>query len=180
LFNLLLQILEDGRLTDGKGRTIDFKNTLIVMTSNLGGSTIREMTGRDSKEIHTQVLEVLRASFKPEFLNRIDDIIVFNALGSREISRIVDLQLERLRSRLAERKIDLDPTGQAREVLFNEGYDPDYGARPLKRAIQRLIQDPLALKLLNGEVHSGDRLRVDADAERKAMVFQPAAVAEKA
>ncbi len=180
VFNLLLQILEDGRLTDGKGRTIDFKNTLIVMTSNLGGSTIREMTGRDSKEIHTQVLEVLRASFKPEFLNRIDDIIVFNALGSREISRIVDLQLERLRSRLAERKIDLDLTGQAREVLFNEGYDPDYGARPLKRAIQRLIQDPLALKLLNGEVHSGDRLRVDADAERKAMVFQPAAVAEKA
>ena len=180
VFNLLLQILEDGRLTDGKGRTIDFKNTLIVMTSNLGGSTIREMTGRDPKEIHTQVFEVLRASFKPEFLNRIDDIIVFNALGRKEICRIVDLQLERLRSRLAERKIDLDLTGQAREVLFNEGYDPDYGARPLKRAIQRLIQDPLALKLLNGEVHSGDRLRVDADAERKAMVFQPAAVAEKA
>ena len=106
---------------------------------------------------------MLRASFKPEFLNRIDDIIIFNALGREEISRIVDLQLERLRARLAERKIDLELTGRAREVLFNQGYDPDYGARPLRRALQRLIQDPLALKLLNGEVHSGDRLLVDAD-----------------
>ncbi|MXZ34005.1 MAG: ATP-dependent chaperone ClpB [Acidobacteria bacterium] len=180
VFNLLLQILEDGRLTDGKGRTVDFRNTLIVMTSNLAGSTIQEMTGRDPGEIQTQVFEVLRASFKPEFLNRIDDIIIFNALGREEISRIVDLQLERLKARLAERKIDLELTGRAREVLFNQGYDPDYGARPLRRALQRLIQDPLALKLLNGEVHSGDRLLVDADPGREAMVFQPAAVAEQA
>ena len=122
---------------------------------------------------------MLRASFKPEFLNRIDDVIIFNALGRKEIGRIIDLQLERLRARLAERKIDLDLTGQARAVLFNQGYDPDYGARPLKRAIQRLIQDPLALKLLNGEVHSGDRLLVDADPGREAMVFQPEAVTEK-
>ena len=180
VFNLLLQILEDGRLTDGKGRTVDFKNTLIVMTSNLAGSTIQEMTGRDHKEIQTQVFEVLRAFFKPEFLNRIDDIIIFNALGHEEISRIVDLQLERLRSRLAERKIDLELSGRAKEVLFNQGYDPDYGARPLKRALQRLIQDPLALKLLNGEVHSGDRLRVDADAKREALVFRTEPVTEQA
>ena len=180
VFNLLLQILEDGRLTDGKGRTVDFRNTLIVMTSNLAGATIQEMTGREPKEIRTRVFEVLRASFKPEFLNRIDDIIVFNALGREEIGRIVDLQLERLRARLAERKIELELTGQAREVLFDQGYDPDYGARPLKRALQRLIQDPLALKLLNGEVLSGDRLRVDADPAREAMVFQSAAVAEQA
>ena len=179
VFHLLLQILEDGRLTDGKGRTVDFKNTLIIMTSNLGGSTIQEMSGRDPGEIRTQVFEVLRASFKPEFLNRIDDIILFNALGRAEISRIVDLQLERLSSRLAERKIELELTEQAREVLFSQGYDPDYGARPLKRALQRLIQDPLALKLLNGEVHSGDHLLVDADPGREAMVLQ-AAVAEKA
>ena len=180
VFHLLLQILEDGRLTDGKGRTVNFRNTLIVMTSNLAGSTIQEMTGRDPKEIRTRVFEVLRASFKPEFLNRIDDIIVFNALGREEIGRIIDLQLERLRSRLAERKIELELTGPAREVLFDQGYDPDYGARPLKRALQRLIQDPLALKLLNGEVHSGNRLRVDADPGREAMVFQSAAVAEQA
>ena len=179
VFHLLLQILEDGRLTDGKGRTVDFKNTLIIMTSNLAGSTIQEMSGRDPGEIRTQVFEVLRASFKPEFLNRIDDIILFNALGRAEISRIVDLQLERLSSRLAERKIELELTEQAREVLFSQGYDPDYGARPLKRALQRLIQDPLALKLLNGEVHSGDHLLVDADPGREAMVLQ-AAVAEKA
>lgn len=180
VFNLLLQILEDGRLTDGKGRTVDFKNTLIIMTSNLAGSTIQEMNGQDPKEIQTRVFEVLRASFKPEFLNRIDDIIIFNALGREQISRIVDLQLERLRSRLAQRKIDLDFTDQAKQVLFDQGYDPDYGARPLKRALQRLVQDPLALKLLNGEVHSGDRLLVDADPEREAMVFQPAEVAENA
>ena len=180
VFNLLLQILEDGRLTDGKGRTVDFKNTLIVMTSNLAGSTIQEMTGQDPKAIHTQVFEVLRASFKPEFLNRIDDIIVFNALGREEISRIVDLQLERLGAQLAERKIHLELSGQAKALLFNQGYDPDYGARPLKRALQRLVQDPLALKLLNGEVHSGDRLLVDADPGREAMIFRPEAVAEQA
>ena len=180
VFNLLLQILEDGRLTDGKGRTVDFKNTLIVMTSNLAGSTIQEMTGRDPGEIQTRVFEVLRASFKPEFLNRIDDIIVFNALGREEISRIVDLQLDRLRARLAERKIDLELTGRAKEVLFNQGYDPDYGARPLKRALQRLIQDRLALKLLEGEVHSGDRVRVDADARRESLVFRTEAVTEQA
>ncbi len=180
VFNLLLQILEDGRLTDGKGRTVDFKNSLIIMTSNLAGSTIQEMNGQDPKEIQTRVFAVLRASFKPEFLNRIDDIIIFNALGRKQISRIVDLQLERLRSRLAQRKIDLELTDRAKEVLFHQGYDPDYGARPLKRALQRLIQDPLALKLLNGEVHSGDRLLVDADPKREAMVFQPAVVTEKA
>ena len=180
VFNLLLQILEDGRLTDGKGRTVDFKNTLIVMTSNLAGSTIQEMTGRDPREIQTRVFEVLRASFKPEFLNRIDDIIIFNALGREEISRIVDLHLDRLMARLAERKIDLELTGRAKEVLFNQGYDPDYGARPLKRALQRLIQDRLALKLLEGEVHSGDRVRVDADAKRESLVFRTEAVTEQA
>ena len=180
VFNLLLQILEDGRLTDGKGRTVDFKNTLIIMTSNLAGAAIQEMTGRGPKEIETQVFDVLRASFKPEFLNRIDDIIIFNALRWDEISRIVDLQLERLRSRLAERQIGLELTDQAKEVLFNEGYDPDYGARPLRRALQRLIQDPLALKLLNGEVLPGDHLLVDADLNRAGMIFQPAGASKEA
>ena len=179
VFNLLLQILEDGRLTDGKGRTVDFNNTVIIMTSNFAGSTIQEMIGRDPKEIQTQVFEMLRASFKPEFLNRIDDIVIFNALGREEICRIVDLQLERLRSRLAELKINVELTEQAKQVLLNEGYDPDYGARPLKRVLQRLVQDPLALKLLSGEVHSGDHLLLDADPKREAIVFQSAEVAER-
>lgn len=179
VFNLLLQILEDGRLTDGKGRTVDFNNTVIIMTSNFAGSTIQEMIGRDPKEIQTQIFEMLRASFKPEFLNRIDDIVIFNALGREEICRIVDLQLEQLRSRLAELKINVELTEQAKQVLLNEGYDPDYGARPLKRVLQRLVQDPLALKLLSGEVHSGDHLLLDADPKREAIVFQSAEVSER-
>ena len=172
VFNLLLQILEDGRLTDGKGHTVDFRNTLIIMTSNLGSSTIQKMSEQTSSEIERKVLDVLRTSFKPEFLNRIDESIIFNSLGRDQISRIVDLQLERLQARLLERQIGLELTNEAKELLLKEGYDPVYGARPLKRAVQRLIQDRLALKLLDGEVLPGDHLLVDVDPSRAAMMFQ--------
>lgn len=172
VFNLLLQVLEDGRLTDGKGRTVDFRNTLIIMTSNLGSSTIQKMSDRNASEIERQVLDVLQTSFKPEFLNRVDESIIFNSLGRDQISQIVDLQLERLQARLLERQIGFELTNEAKELLFREGYDPVYGARPLKRAIQRLIQDRLALKLLDGEILPGDHLLVDVDLSRAGMVFQ--------
>lgn len=147
VWNIMLQIFDDGRLTDGKGRTVDFKNTVLIMTSNIGVG-LSDDNVRDS----------LRTHFKPEFLNRIDDIIIFKSLGKEEISRIIDIQLESLRKHLAERKISLELTPAAREELFNEGYDPAFGARPLKRAIQKLISDPLALKLLDGEIQSGDHI----------------------
>jgi ATP-dependent Clp protease ATP-binding subunit ClpB len=163
VFNVLLQILDDGRLTDGKGRTVDFKNTAIIMTSNIGSPWIHELGEKDRAEMERRVNEALRATFKPEFLNRIDDIIIFNALGRSEISRIIDIQLMRLQSLLAEKKITLELTADARELLFREGYDPTYGARPLKRAIQQLIQDKLAMKLLDGEILPGDHLMAAAD-----------------
>jgi ATP-dependent Clp protease ATP-binding subunit ClpB len=175
VFNVLLQILEDGRLTDGKGRTVDFKNTVVIMTSNVGSSWIQELGAKDKSEIENRVEEALRATFKPEFLNRIDDIIVFNSLGRAEISRIVDIQLMRLQKLLAEKKVSLELTGQARELLFKEGYDPVYGARPLRRAIQQLIQDKLALKMLDGEILPGDHVIADADVDRGELVFDKAA-----
>jgi ATP-dependent Clp protease ATP-binding subunit ClpB len=149
VWNIMLQIFDDGRLTDGKGRTVDFKNTVIIMTSNIG-------VGGDD------VRDALRAHFKPEFLNRIDDIIIFKSLGKEEISRIIEIQLETLRKHLADRKITLELTPAAREALFNEGYDPSFGARPLKRAIQKLLADPLAMKLLDGEIQSGEHVMADA------------------
>ncbi|MFQ5927428.1 MAG: AAA family ATPase, partial [Terriglobia bacterium] len=183
VFNLLLQVLDDGRLTDGKGRTVDFKNTVLIMTSNIAGQTIFELSGapeagtQQRSELRQRVLEALQASFRPEFLNRVDDTIVFNSLGRAELDQIVELQFAHLRRLLAERRIEIELTQRARELLFREGYDPAYGARPLKRAIQRLIQDPLALKILNGEVLTGDRVVVDADAAKGAMKFGRAAVA---
>jgi len=149
VWNIMLQIFDDGRLTDGKGRTVDFKNTVIIMTSNVG-------VGGDN------VRDALRAHFKPEFLNRIDDIIIFKSLGKEELSRIIEIQLETLRKHLADRKITLELTPAARQALFNEGYDPSFGARPLKRAIQKLLADPLALKLLDGEIQSGEHVMADA------------------
>ncbi len=165
VFNVLLQILDDGRLTDSKGRVVDFKNTVLIMTSNLGSRAIQAATenplaDRDPK---ADVLQVLRDHFKPEFLNRIDDIVVFKQLGREQIAQIIDVQLEKLRRMLAERDIDIDVTESAKDLLVKEGYDPIYGARPLKRAIQTMIQNPLAVKLLNGDIASGQKVTVSAE-----------------
>ena len=180
VFNVLLQILEDGRLTDGKGRTVDFKNTVVIMTSNVGSSWIQELGAKNKSEMENKVTEALRATFKPEFLNRIDDIIIFNALGRSEISRIVDIQLMRLQKLLADRKVSLELTAQARELLFKEGYDPAYGARPLRRALQQLVQDKLALKMLDGEILPGDHVVADADLDRDELVFKKVASSKQA
>jgi ATP-dependent Clp protease ATP-binding subunit ClpB len=174
VFNVLLQIMDDGRLTDGKGRLVDFRNTIIIMTSNLGASYLTPenlATPAAFERARQQVMQVVQASFKPEFLNRVDDIIIFNPLGKEQLTRIVELQLESLRRLLAERKISIELTDAAKNLLFSEGYDVQYGARPLKRAIQRMIQDPLALKILDGEVLHGDHVIVDADVPRRQMIF---------
>jgi ATP-dependent Clp protease ATP-binding subunit ClpB len=161
VFNVLLQILDDGRLTDSKGRTVDFKNTVLIMTSNLGSREIQAAEG-DEKQVREAVIQELRLHFKPEFLNRIDDIVVFHQLSREQIGKIIDFQLERLTSMLNERNITLVLEPSARELLMREGYDPTYGARPLKRAIQSLIQNPLAVKLLQGEILPGQTVRVSA------------------
>ena len=170
VFNALLQILEDGRMTDGQGRTVDFKNTVIIMTSNLGSQYIQDLAGTNRKEMERQVMAALRDSFKPEFLNRVDEIIIFNSLGREEIKSIVEIQLKRLRQNLASRKMALEITDRAKALLAGKGYDPVYGARPLKRTIQRLIQDPLAVKILEGEFKDGDRIKIDSDGEE--MIFR--------
>ncbi|HEY1374324.1 MAG TPA: AAA family ATPase, partial [Candidatus Binatia bacterium] len=161
VFNVLLQILEDGRLTDGQGRTVDFKNTVIIMTSNLGSQFIVDLT--DRKEMERRVTAALQQAFKPEFLNRIDEVVIFNPLGREEIKHIVEIQLKRLERLLADRKISIEVTDAAKALLAERGYDPVYGARPLKRTIQRMIQDPLALRILNGDFGEGDRIAVDAE-----------------
>jgi ATP-dependent Clp protease ATP-binding subunit ClpB len=161
VFNILLQMLDDGRLTDGHGRTVDFRNTLIILTSNLGSHFIRELAGKDDAAMRAQVLEALKAAFRPEFLNRIDEVIIFNTLSRRDLERIVDIQLDRLRGRLADRKLALVVSDQAKAFLAQEGFDPVYGARPLKRTLQRLLQDPLARRLLEGQFTEGDTVRVD-------------------
>jgi ATP-dependent Clp protease ATP-binding subunit ClpB len=170
VFNALLQILEDGRMTDGQGRTVDFKNTVIIMTSNLGSQYIQDLAGTNRKEMERQVMAALRDAFKPEFLNRVDEIIIFNSLGREEIKSIVEIQLKRLRQNLASRKMALEITDRAKALLADKGYDPVYGARPLKRTIQRLIQDPLAVKILEGEFKEGDRIKIDSDGEE--MLFR--------
>jgi len=170
VFNVLLQILDDGRLTDSKGRVVDFKNTVLIMTSNLGSREIQAAEGDDA-QIREAVVQVLREYFKPEFLNRIDDIVVFNQLAREQIAEIIDVQLERLRHMLAERGVAIELDETAKALLVEKGYDPVYGARPLKRAIQTLIQNPLAVKLLNGEIGSGETVRVSAEAGE--MKFSP-------
>ena len=162
VFNILLQILEDGRLTDGQGRTVDFRNTVIIMTSNLGSHLLQDpnLSETDKQRL---VLETVRQNFRPEFLNRVDEIIIFKPLSREQIKSIVDIQLERLRKRLAERRISLQLTPVALELIANEGYDPTYGARPLKRVIQRRIQDPLAMAILDGKFGEGDTVVVDAE-----------------
>src|SRR5438874_578223 len=174
VFNVLLQIMDDGRLTDGKGRVVDFKNTIIIMTSNLGSTYLQAKNLRSKEEFEAaseQVTQVLQSHFKPEFLNRVDDIIIFSPLGEEQLTRIIDLRLEDLRRILAERKITLELTPAAKELLFVEGYDRAYGARPLKRAIQRLIQDPLALQILEGKITAGDHVSVDGDLGSRKMSF---------
>jgi ATP-dependent Clp protease ATP-binding subunit ClpB len=182
VFNIFLQILDDGRLTDGKGRTVDFKNTVIIMTSNIASTYIHEaMNGRGGDEppaisevLKKRIHQALLEHFRPEFLNRVDEIVIFNPLGKENIKKIIDLQLGYLKNLLAERKIQIELTPRAHELLFREGYDPQFGARPLKRAIQRLIQDPLAMKLLDGEVLPGDTVEVDADLKKGTMSFERA------
>jgi ATP-dependent Clp protease ATP-binding subunit ClpB len=172
VFNVLLQILEDGRLTDGKGRTVDFRNTVLIMTSNVGSAAIFELAGRDPERARKQAMEALRQAFRPEFLNRIDEIVIFNPLGKEQLERIVDLLLKSVEKLLAERQITLELTRAAKELLLREGYDPAYGARPLRRTIQRLIQDPLALQILEGKVLPGEHIRVDRDADKDSMRFE--------
>ena len=173
VFNILLQILDDGRLTDGHGRTVDFKNTLIIMTSNLGSQWIQDLREKDYEEMQGRVMEVVRSTFKPEFLNRVDEIIIFHSLGKEEIKKIVEIQLSYLNKRLAEKKLSLSFSDPAKELLVAEGFDPVYGARPLKRAIQRMIQDPLALKLLEGGFSEGDVIEVAVDRKSKRIIFTP-------
>ena len=163
VFNILLQILDDGRLTDSQGRTVDFRNSVIIMTSNIGSTYILEHTGDDRAVVEAQVTNALRQHFRPEFLNRVDDIIIFRPLGKPEIEHIIDLQLKKLERLLADRKLTLELTPEAREVLATEGYDPAFGARPLKRAIQRLLQNPLALAVLEGRFSEGDHIVVERD-----------------
>ena len=160
VFNALLQILDDGRMTDGKGRTVDFKNTVLIMTSNVGSQWIQELAGKDGADMEGKIMDALRSTFRPEFLNRIDEIIIFNALGPAEIKKIVSIQMGLLSRRLEDSKITLELSDNAKEFLANTGFDPVYGARPLKRTIQRLIQDPLAMKLLDGSIKEGDHVKV--------------------
>ena len=163
VFNVLLQVLDDGRLTDGQGRTVNFSNTLIILTSNLGGDILAaQEEGHDSQEVRGQVMEIVRASFRPEFLNRVDEIILFHRLFREHMDAIVDIQLEHLRALLADRKIELDLYGRARAWLADAGYDPVYGARPLKRVIQRALQNPLAGFILEGAVAEGETVTVSA------------------
>ena len=183
VFNVLLQILEDGRLTDGKGRTVDFRNTVLVMTSNVGSSAIFELSSKDPERARKEAMEALRAAFRPEFINRIDEIVIFNPLGKQQLEHIVSLLLKSVEALLAERQITLELTPAAKEILLSEGYDPAYGARPLRRTIQRMIQDPLALQILDGKILPGDQVFVDRDGKSDSMKFerkpqkQPAAAA---
>ena len=171
VFNVLLQLLDDGRLTDGQGRTVDFKNTVIVMTSNIGSPLIQQFyasgkTGvAERARMEADVKKELRGHFRPEFLNRVDDIIVFHSLDEAQITRIVDIQFARLATRLAAQQLTLELDASAKKFIAKEGYDPQFGARPLKRAIQEHLLDPLALKLLAGEFKPGDRIQATADAE---------------
>jgi ATP-dependent Clp protease ATP-binding subunit ClpB len=161
VFNVLLQILDDGRLTDGQGRTVDFRNAVLIMTSNLGSQVIQDMANRRFEDVRDGVMAVLREHFRPEFLNRVDEIIVFRQLTQEQLTAIVDIQLARLEARLADRKIGLQVTEAARRLLAERGWDPVYGARPLKRTIQRLVQDPLAMRILQGEFREGDTVVCD-------------------
>ena len=180
VFNVLLQVLDDGRLTDGQGHTVDFRNTLIIMTSNLGAEyLIAQPEGQDTDAVREEVMAVVRASFRPEFLNRVDEIILFHRLKRSDMTRIVDIQMRQLAKLLEERKITIVLEPAAREWLADKGWDPAYGARPLKRAIQKSLQDPLAELILSGKIKDGDRVTIGV--ESQGLVFNgkapPTAVA---
>jgi len=180
VFNVLLQIMDDGRLTDGQGRVVDFKNTIIIMTSNIGSTYLQAENMRSTDDFARAtelVMTALHGHFKPEFMNRVDDIIVFTPLGREQLAKIIELRLEDLRRLLAERKISIELTDAAKELIFTEGFDPNFGARPLKRAIQKLIQDPLALKILDGEVLHGDHIVVDEEGGK--ILFKTSRTARK-
>jgi len=168
VFNVFLQILDDGRLTDGQGRVVDFKNVIIIMTSNLGSDLI--LNAASTEEIRGALQDLLKVSFRPEFLNRIDETVIFNRLGKTEIHKIVDIQLQRLAQRLEDRKIRITVTEQAREFLAERGYDPLYGARPLKRTIQAELENPLAREIIAGRYREGSEVLVDRDGDR--LVFK--------
>ena len=172
VFNVLLQILEDGRLTDGKGRTVDFRNTVLVMTSNVGSTAIFELAGEDPERARKEAMGALRASFRPEFINRIDEIVIFNPLGKEQLAGIVGLLLKSVEKLLAERQITIELTPAAQDLLLREGFDPAYGARPLRRTIQRMIQDPLAMQILEGAILPGDHVRVERDGQKDALRFE--------
>jgi ATP-dependent Clp protease ATP-binding subunit ClpB len=179
VFNVLLQVLDDGRLTDGQGRTVDFRNTLIVMTSNLGSEFLTaQAEGEDSSMVRDQVMTVVRSHFRPEFLNRLDDQILFHRLQRNQMAAIVDIQLNRLERLLGDRKIELTLDEEARNWLADKGYDPAYGARPLKRVIQREVQDPLAELILAGKVADGQSVRVSAGSDR--LLFEVAGTRSEA
>jgi ATP-dependent Clp protease ATP-binding subunit ClpB len=171
VFNVLLQILDDGRMTDGQGRTVDFKNTILIMTSNLGSQLIMELGEQNRQEMVKQVNDILHQQFRPEFLNRIDETIIFHGLSKENLARIVDIQVALLTKRLAEKKFSITLTDNAKNFLIEAGYDPAYGARPLKRAIQRYVQDQLAMQILEGKFSEGDRIVVDADAAKQKLLF---------
>jgi ATP-dependent Clp protease ATP-binding subunit ClpB len=179
VFNVLLQILDEGRLTDSQGRTVDFRNAVLIMTSNIGSPYILEMGTANWEQVETKVLELLRQTFRPEFLNRVDDTIIFRPLSTEDIGRIVDLQIQGVERLMAERKLGLEVTAAAKQLIASDGYDPVYGARPLKRAIQRLLQNPLALAVLEGRYGEGDRVRVDRAKDGIRLTFEriPAAAA---
>jgi ATP-dependent Clp protease ATP-binding subunit ClpB len=172
VFNVLLQLLDDGRLTDGHGKTVDFRNTVIIMTSNLGSQSIQQYGAGDYAKMRSKVMETLKESFKPEFLNRIDEVVIYHALPLERIKQIIDIQIRELEGRLSERHVMLKVTDKAREYLAREGYDPAYGARPLKRTLQRKIQDPLALMLLDGKFLEGDTVLVDLSIEKEGLVIR--------
>jgi ATP-dependent Clp protease ATP-binding subunit ClpB len=174
VFNVFLQILDDGRLTDGQGRTIDFKNTILIMTSNIGSNRILDYSGQsgvDYAVMRATVLDELRRSFRPEFLNRVDEIVVFKALTEEQLEQIVEIQFDRLRARLADRRIELDISASARRHLVKVGYDPVYGARPLKRAVQRELETPLGRRILGGEIRDGQHVLVEYDESRGELTF---------
>ncbi|MGZ4148779.1 MAG: AAA family ATPase, partial [Actinomycetota bacterium] len=172
VFNVLLQLLDDGRLTDGQGRTVDFRNAIVIMTSNLGSPVFQDPTLSPDKR-KDEVLADVRGAFRPEFVNRIDEIVVFEPLTREDIRRIVDIQVGQLQARLAERKLTLGLTDAARDRIADEGYDPTFGARPLKRLLQRELQDRLAMLLLAGELHDGDTVAVDAGADGLTIAAAP-------
>jgi ATP-dependent Clp protease ATP-binding subunit ClpB len=170
VFNLLLQILDDGRLTDGHGRTVNFRNTVIIMTSNIATPFIQELRG---KELEEKVMEVLKMNFRPEFLNRIDETVIFNSLGKNEIKKVVEIQLRYLQERLGERRITISASDAVKELIASKGFDPVFGARPVKRTIQRMIEDPLSMRILDGEFSEGDT--INAEISDGKIVFSRAA-----